>query len=351
MTDLDSDSLKFWQSFSEWGFCLVIVGVFGESVDLIAKWLIRCRKRRLPKRVDKWMLPLESVFWIILCVGLAMEFLGGHKAMLIADRQNAILTAKAEQAGKEAAEANKQAAASNERAGKAIEFSSEIASTNAQLSLQTEFLRSKNLELEAKVVSEFSYLKKAQENAGALIESESNRLQQTEFQLLEHSNALIEAQQVMQNVSNAINVIFMHQPQILLPKQREIISKGLKPLNKSGVNIVVAFNKSDWVTAIFADEIIEVLKKAGYTVGKYDAWNKHRFISSSGVSILSDSRQDATNTAALEKVMEDARINIWWRFAPVKYINELISDILPPLNNNEPTYWVFVGSRPEPKSP
>jgi hypothetical protein len=137
MINLDPDSLKFWQSFSEWGFWLVIVGVFGESVDLVAKWLVRCRKKRLPKRVDRWMLPLESFFWIILCVGLAMEFLGGHKAMLIAGQQNAILTNKAEQAGKDAADARLEVA--------------RITQTNLSLVNSIEQLRSTNLWWQAKL--------------------------------------------------------------------------------------------------------------------------------------------------------------------------------------------------------
>jgi hypothetical protein len=135
MISLDSDSLKFWQSFAEWGFGLVIVGVFGESVDLVAKWVVRCRKRRLPKQVDRWMLPLESSFWIILCVGLAMEFLGGHKAMLIADRQNAILTDKAEQAGKDAEQAKERA--------------SKLDLVRVELEEKVEELRKKNDEFEA----------------------------------------------------------------------------------------------------------------------------------------------------------------------------------------------------------
>ena len=113
----DSDLLKYWQSYSEWGFRLVIMGVVGESIDLIAKWLARCRKQPVRESVEKWLLlPLETVFWIILCVGLAMEFPGGNEAMLISNRINAVLEDKAAAANLEAKRAGTNAAASNERA-------------------------------------------------------------------------------------------------------------------------------------------------------------------------------------------------------------------------------------------
>jgi len=81
-------SLEFWQTFSEVGFWLVIFGVFGESTELIAKWAVRCRKKRLPKRLERSLLPLESIFWIILCIGLAVEFFGGRKASVLANSEN-----------------------------------------------------------------------------------------------------------------------------------------------------------------------------------------------------------------------------------------------------------------------
>jgi len=109
MTDLDASSLKFWESFSEFGFWLVIIGVFGESVDLLSKWVVRRRKTPLPEKIEKWLLPVESFFWVILCIGLAMEFRGGHNAKQIADRENARLNGEAGQARKDAAVAMKQA--------------------------------------------------------------------------------------------------------------------------------------------------------------------------------------------------------------------------------------------------
>ncbi|TAK95475.1 MAG: hypothetical protein EPO07_15435 [Verrucomicrobia bacterium] len=110
MTSLDSSSLKFWQIFSEWGFWLVIVGVVGESVELASKWIIRCRQKPLSKRLNRMLLPVESLFWVMLCVGLAMEFLGSHNAMQIADRENARLNDEAGQARVEAEKANERAA-------------------------------------------------------------------------------------------------------------------------------------------------------------------------------------------------------------------------------------------------
>jgi hypothetical protein len=62
MADLDSASLKFWQTFSEWGFWLVIIGVFGESVDLFIKWVENFHGNQSGKKAQLWVLSIESFF-------------------------------------------------------------------------------------------------------------------------------------------------------------------------------------------------------------------------------------------------------------------------------------------------
>jgi hypothetical protein len=107
---------------------MVIVGVVGEVVELIVKWIERWKAKSIPKKELKWVLPIETVFFLILVVGLAMEFWGSHKAMRIADDANAALNAEAGDARKEAGEAIKQAALANER-------SKQLESTNVILRL------------------------------------------------------------------------------------------------------------------------------------------------------------------------------------------------------------------------
>jgi hypothetical protein len=91
MIDLESASLKVWEFVAAVGFVAVIIGVAGESAELIARWVERCRGKRLPKKIRRWILPVETIFFSLLVLGLAVEFFGSQKAQQIADRQNSIL--------------------------------------------------------------------------------------------------------------------------------------------------------------------------------------------------------------------------------------------------------------------
>lgn len=87
MTALDLSSLKIWESVGEWGFVFVWVGVAGEGVEIFIK-LFR------PNLYDRKKFCLDvigAIFWMILVAGLAVEFWGNHKAMRIADAENARL--------------------------------------------------------------------------------------------------------------------------------------------------------------------------------------------------------------------------------------------------------------------
>jgi hypothetical protein len=138
----DSSSLKFWEFVSELGFLAVIVGVIGESAELVVKWGRKRRLRKwlnkhirrqlvfLVKTVDPRLLPVETAFFIVLVIGLAAEFLGSHMAMQIADRESARLNAEAGQARKDA--------------GAAIERAANVESTNL-------VLRAKVAQLELKL--------------------------------------------------------------------------------------------------------------------------------------------------------------------------------------------------------
>jgi hypothetical protein len=84
----DSSSLKLWEFVSEFGFVMVIVGVVGEGFELIVKWGDRRRGKATSKKDLEWLLPVETLFFVILTIGLAMEFLGSHNAMRISDAEN-----------------------------------------------------------------------------------------------------------------------------------------------------------------------------------------------------------------------------------------------------------------------
>jgi len=89
-------SLESWEVFSEIGFWLVILGVVGESVELLEKFGV------LPRTLKNWAPRLELIFWMILVVGLAMELIGSHNARIISSRQNAVLEKEAADASLEA---------------------------------------------------------------------------------------------------------------------------------------------------------------------------------------------------------------------------------------------------------
>jgi len=78
----------------------------------------RCRKG-LDKKIRRWifptvridrkkLLPIETIFFVSLVFGLAVEFLGSPKAMRISDGENARLNVAAEQARTDAAESNER---------------------------------------------------------------------------------------------------------------------------------------------------------------------------------------------------------------------------------------------------
>ncbi len=176
---MDSSSLTFWEIISEVGFIMVVVGVVGEGAELVVEWIKRHEEGGTRKK-RKWLLPVETLSFVILVVGLAMEFLGSHKSMRIADADNARLNKEAGHARKDAAlaiesaavvkkdaaianeragianklagEANERAGVANKLAAQASERAAIIESNNTALSLQVEALRSNNLELEAKAL-------------------------------------------------------------------------------------------------------------------------------------------------------------------------------------------------------
>ncbi len=142
MTTLDSSWLKFWEFVSEFGFIMVIVGVVGEGTELVVEWVERRKGKATAPKKPGWLLPVETFSFAILVVGLAMEFLGSHNAMRIADAENAKLNLEAKQAGKNAAASYENAAVAKREAGEANDRAANTESNNL-------VLQAKVLELEA----------------------------------------------------------------------------------------------------------------------------------------------------------------------------------------------------------
>ncbi len=91
MTSLDSASLKVWESVAEWGFRMVFIGVAGEGAEIIAKLFF---KKSFKKNEHSWDI-FSGICWLILVVGLAIEFKGTHNVTRFSDAENARLTNEA----------------------------------------------------------------------------------------------------------------------------------------------------------------------------------------------------------------------------------------------------------------
>jgi len=130
MTASDSELLNFFSSLAIFGCLVVFVGVFGESAEFIVKW---GRKRRFRKRLNETnrrrlvgfvkvirpkLLPIETGFFAVLVIGLAIEILGSFAAERMQSKAN-----------------------------------SELMATNILISLQIEQFRSTNFVLQAKVLN------------------------------------------------------------------------------------------------------------------------------------------------------------------------------------------------------
>src|SRR3989442_871391 len=110
MNILDSESLKMWEAVADLGFKGVIFGVAGEGVEI-------CIKLFAKKWWNKWQRPLEiigAIFWMILVVGLAVEYKGNKEVVKLIDAENGRLDREAGMARRESGESIKQAALANE---------------------------------------------------------------------------------------------------------------------------------------------------------------------------------------------------------------------------------------------
>lgn len=95
MSPGDAVWLGVWEKLASFGFLLVILGVVLEGVGHF---------REFPKEEEARKLKVEKAGWLILVVGLAMEFLGDQFAKRIADREAARLAVLAGDANRTAEE-------------------------------------------------------------------------------------------------------------------------------------------------------------------------------------------------------------------------------------------------------
>jgi hypothetical protein len=159
MTVSDSFWLIFWESIATIGIVVVIIGIIGEGSELLVKWAIDKKYRKLQRELDdgfRWILAVlmkfirprklevETFAFALVVLGLVVEFWGGHKSQQILDRNNAALN-------KEAGEARQAAGQANERAA-----SIERAAVEMERQSAPRRLTPKKMESLTKRLSEFS---------------------------------------------------------------------------------------------------------------------------------------------------------------------------------------------------
>ena len=118
------------------GAVLVFIGVVGEGVEIVLKFICENPSRTFARRLEF----IGGIFWIVLVVGLWMEFSEAAKSDV-----------EVAQAEKDAAASVKTAAAARKEAGQANERAAEFELAAAKINKVAEELRSNNLVLQIKL--------------------------------------------------------------------------------------------------------------------------------------------------------------------------------------------------------
>lgn len=174
MSFFEFSSRNGWEAFADVGTWMVIVGVAGEGIEIGIK-LFERKYKWLEKWYDKHELAVDifgAFFWFVVVLGLVIELKGNGEARIFADKENAVLVDKAEQARKESGQAIRDAALANEHTANLEKEGStlnkeaanarletarlqkqgeDIRSTNLLILAQVEGLHSNNLILEAQI--------------------------------------------------------------------------------------------------------------------------------------------------------------------------------------------------------
>lgn len=166
MSNSELSLLHGWIRFAEIGCVIVIFGIAGEFVDVIAKWwkkkwvrvgfgirferLNRYRLSRTIKFCRPHLLEIETFSLALVVIGLLIEVGASHKVYRISDRQNAVLN-------KEAADAERDAGSATNMAAQAIAKAAKFDLARAIADQQTAIAVSNNLvlqkELQPRIIS------------------------------------------------------------------------------------------------------------------------------------------------------------------------------------------------------
>jgi hypothetical protein len=116
-----SAAISLWEVVGKVGFVMVIIGVALEGSELVVRWgwkngfrkrftrVIRRRLVSFVKMLRPKILPVETIGFLVLVAGLAIEFIGTNFAARLQGEANARLNREASIARKEAGIANQHA--------------------------------------------------------------------------------------------------------------------------------------------------------------------------------------------------------------------------------------------------
>lgn len=101
--------VRFWRSFGDWGFILVLAGVVGEVLTAVIDSTLERKHSPAHRTWEPRLKRYEVVAGWILIIGLAMEYQGHKNETVLLDLNNSLLGQDASQAIERASTANKEA--------------------------------------------------------------------------------------------------------------------------------------------------------------------------------------------------------------------------------------------------
>jgi hypothetical protein len=262
MTAAVSSSLSSWEMLADWGTLLVIIGVAGEGIELALKILDRKSKS---ERFKNWYKRHEFsieicgvIFWMMVVVGLVMEFRGNHKSQQIVKVENTRITEEAGEARKLAARAELDAGKANERA-----------STNELIALGL----AKDVLRQAQQIQDAAKI--AIETRDIVGDSNTTaRISEVKQAAADASKVAADVRSIMNN-SNLASLKISSGDRTISPEQEKTLTDLLTPFVKANLmlNKTVQIGTAmslEFEPNAYAKRIGSILKKCGFDV-KMDA--------------------------------------------------------------------------------
>jgi hypothetical protein len=243
MSVIDAASLKSWESFADLGAWLVIIGVAGEGGEIVLKIL----KHKLKNMCflgwyNKHEFSIElfaAVFWIMVVVGLAMEFRGNHKAKTITDRENVRLTQNA---------ANLMEHAANTDSNNLVVATELFGLANQTAKISTSLSKVRDMVNSPEITA---------------------KLNESKMALAEANRTIANVKEVLTS-SNLSALKITDADRTITPEQEANLVSELKPYTQANfmanMKVSVIVEQTDVEALMFASRIADVLRECGFVV-------------------------------------------------------------------------------------